>query len=262
MNDCQLRNLLWQYAFASPRTFIHSKSARDRGTSIVDNGFMSDSCCQTHLDVAALETRQRRVLISVLIINVFTFLMMLTGAVLSGSSALLSGTLDNLGDALTYALSLAVVGASTPAKARVAFVKGLLILGAALAVAAQITWRLSHPESPVFATMGITALLNLGANAICLMLLYPYRDGDVNMSSVWECSRNDVTEGFAVIAASLGVCAFSSGWPDVLVAVALLILFSRSATRVLRDAWRKLHPSPSPAREQFRLPRGLDDGPA
>ena len=69
-----------------------------------------DSCCGSALEVAGLERKQRRVLITVLIINVLAFGMMVAGAALSGSSSLLSGTLDNLGDALTYAMSLAVVG--------------------------------------------------------------------------------------------------------------------------------------------------------
>lgn len=190
--------------------------------------------------------RQRRVLVLVLVINAVTFLMMITAASLSGSSSLLSGALDNFGDALTYALSLAVVGASRSAKARVALFKGLLIFGAAVAVAVQIGWRISNVETPAFETMGIAALLNLGANLLCLRLLYPYRNGDVNMTSVWECSRNDVMEGFAVIAATLAVWVFGSGWPDILIAIALLVLFLRSASRVLRSAWRELHPEPSP----------------
>jgi Co/Zn/Cd efflux system component len=193
--------------------------------------------------VGALEARQRRVLILVLVINATTFVMMVTAAKFSGSSSVLSGALDNLGDALTYALSLAVIGAASVAKARVALFKGFLILGAALAVATQIGWRIVHPETPVFETMGIAALLNLGANLVCLRLLYPYRNGDVNMSSVWECSRNDVTEGCAVIAAALAVWTFESGWPDIVIAIALLILFLRSAVRVLRGAWRELYPA-------------------
>jgi len=206
---------------------------------------MSDHCCQSSLNVAALETRQRRVLTWVLVINVATFTMMVAGAALSGSSSLLSGTLDNLGDALTYALSLAVVGASHLAKARVALFKGLLIFGAALAVAVRIGWHIFHLETPIVETMGVAALLNLAANFLCLRLLYPYRNADVNMSSVWECSRNDVIEGFAVIAAAILVWKFNSGWPDILIAIALLILFLRSASRVLRGAWQELYPAHS-----------------
>ena len=199
---------------------------------------MPDTCCATTIDIAALQARQRRVLTIVLAINLATFVMMLSAAIYSGSSSLRSGGLDNLGDALTYLLSLAVIGASGRAKARVALFKGALILGAALAVAIQIGWRLLHPGVPIFEAIGIAALLNLAANAACLRLLLPYRKGDVNMASAWECSRNDVFEGVAVLAAAAGVGLFGAGWPDLLVASALLLVFLRSAWRVFRMAWR------------------------
>ena len=208
---------------------------------------MSD-CCNCEVDTRALAARQRRVLIAVLVINVATFVMMVGASRLSGSSALLSGTLDNLGDAITYGLSFAVVGASAQAKARVAFFKGLMILTAAFAVAVQIGWRLTHLEVPVVETMGIAAVINLGANSICLYLLVPFKSGDLNMSSAWECSRNDVFEGVAVILTTIAVALLGSGWPDVVVAVALLTIFLRSAIRVLRGAWRALYQPPSPAR--------------
>lgn len=201
---------------------------------------MAESCCGKPLDVAALQARQRRALTVVLIVNALTFLMMVVAALQARSSSLLSGGLDNLGDALTYALSLAVVGASARAQARVALLKGLLILGAALAVAVQIGWHLLHPGTPVFETIGIVALANLGANLLCLRLLRPFRDGDINLASAYECSRNDVREGLAVLAAAAGVWLFDAGWPDLAVATVLLLMFVRSALRVLGAAWRAL----------------------
>src|SRR3546814_13433169 len=92
---------------------------------------------------------------SVRAINIAMFVMMLMAAIYSGSSSLLSGGLDNLGDALTYLLSLAVIGASGRAKARVALFKGVLILGAAIAVAIQIGWRIAHPGVPTFEATGL-----------------------------------------------------------------------------------------------------------
>ena len=202
---------------------------------------MSESCCGKAIDVGALQARQRRVLSVVLVVNLLTFLMMVGAAWYSRSSSLLSGALDNLGDALTYALSLAVVGASLAAKARVALLKGVLILAAAVAVAVQIGWRLTHPAVPLFEAMDVAALLNLGANAYCLYLLSPFRHGDINLASAWECSRNDVWEGVAVLAAAASVGLFGAGWPDLVIASALLVMFLRSAVRVLRSAWRELH---------------------
>lgn len=199
---------------------------------------MSDSCCSGTVDLRAMQAKQRRVLMVVLAINISTFVMMLAAAIYSGSSSLLSGSLDNLGDALTYLFSIAVIGASGHAKAKVALLKGLLIFGAAVAVAVQIGWRLAHPEVPVFEAIGIAGLANLALNGVCLWLLTPYRHGDVNMASAWECSRNDVFEGMAVLLAAAGVWWFGAGWPDLVVAGALLFLFLGSAWRVLRSAWR------------------------
>ncbi len=206
---------------------------------------MSECCgCGKVVDVAALQAKQRRVLSVVLAINVATFAMMAFAAWYSHSSSLLSGSLDNLGDALTYAISLAVVGASMRAKAKVAFFKGLLILGAAVAVGVQIAWRLANPAVPMFEGMGIAAALNLAANVACLWLLTPYRTGDVNMASAWECSRNDIFEGGAVLLAAALVWLFGAGWPDLLIAAALLVMFLRSSSRVLRAAWRELKAAP------------------
>lgn len=197
---------------------------------------MSDDCCEPVMDLSALHAKQRRVLGIVLAINAATFVMVVIGSFLSRSTALLSGGLDNFGDALTYGLSLAVVGASMAAQRRVAIIKGLLIALAAVAVAIQLGWRLFHPAVPIFETMGAIAIANLAANAVSLALISPYRRGDINMSSAWECSRNDMYEGAAVILATALVFVFDAGWPDILIASVLLLLFSRSAYKVLRAA--------------------------
>ncbi|MBO1749704.1 cation transporter [Stenotrophomonas indicatrix] len=205
---------------------------------------MGECCgCGKTLDVAAMQARHRRVLWIVLLINLATFLMMVGASWYSHSSSLLSGALDNLGDAATYLLSLLVVGAGVAAKARVALFKGVLILAAAVAVAAQIGWRLAHPQVPLFESMGLAALLNLAANGFCLWLLTPYRNDDVNLASAWECARNDIFEGVSVVLAAGLVALFGAGWPDLLVAIALLVVFLRSALWVLRIAMTELRAS-------------------
>lgn len=213
---------------------------------------MGECCgCGKTLDVAAMQARHRRVLWIVLLINLATFLMMVGASWYSHSSSLLSGALDNLGDAATYLLSLLVVGAGVAAKARVALFKGVLILAAAAAVAVQIGWRLAHPQVPLFESMGLAALLNLAANGFCLWLLTPYRNDDVNLASAWECARNDIFEGVSVVLAAGLVALFGAGWPDLLVAIALLVVFLRSALRVLRIAMAELRALP--AAEPHRL---------
>jgi Co/Zn/Cd efflux system component len=199
-----------------------------------------DACCNKDSALAALRGRQRHTLIAVLIVNAAMFGAMVIAAWLSHSSALLSNSLDNLGDALTYALSLWAVGLGVHIKARVALFKAMLILGSALAVGVQIAWRLANPVVPIFETMGIFGFANIATNGLCLWLLTRHRHDDVNMASVYECSRNDVAEGVAVLAAAGGVAWFGSGWPDIAVATTLLLLFLRSGGHILGMAWREL----------------------
>ena len=43
-----------------------------------------------------------------------------------------------------------------------------------------------------------------------------------------------------MLAAAGGVWLFGTGWPDLVIAGALLVMFLRSAFRVLGSAWREL----------------------
>jgi Co/Zn/Cd efflux system component len=197
-------------------------------------------CCDDGCSVDALRERQRGTLQIVLGINAVMFLVIVAAALYGRSTALLADSVDNLGDALTYALSLYAVSRGAAAKARVALFKGGLIFLAACAVAAQIVYRLLVPSVPVFEVMGAFSLLGLAANSVCLYLLWRHRREDVNMSSVWECSRNDIASNLSVFVAAGAVWVSGSGWPDIVVALGLLLLFLRSSIRVISSARAEL----------------------
>ncbi len=94
-------------------------------------------CCEDKAcAIEALQTRQSSTLKLVLAINAVMFVLELAAGLLAGSTALLSDSLDNLGDALTYGLSLYAVARGVRAKAKVALFKGGLILSAGLFVLA------------------------------------------------------------------------------------------------------------------------------
>ncbi len=194
------------------------------------------SGCEDACSLEALQARQRGTLQLVLAINVVLFLVTVVAALRGRSTALLADSLDDLGDALTYGLSLYVVSRTVVAKARVALVKGGLILMGAAAVAGQIVYRIFVPATPIFEIMGGFSLLGLAANSLCLLLLWRHREEDVNMSSVWECSRNDIVGNLAVFAASGAVALTNARWPDLLVACGLVLFLTRSAVRVVSAA--------------------------
>lgn len=213
---------------------------------------MADCCENAACTIEALVKRQSATLKIVLLINVVMFFVELSAGLLAHSSSLLSDSLDNLGDALTYGVSLYAVDRGTRIKAKVAMFKGSLILLAGLFVLGQVGYRWLNPVVPVYETMGLVSLLALLANGTCLWLLWKHREEDVNMSSVWECSRNDIASNLSVFVAAAGVWLTGSGWPDVLVALALAALFLMSATRVFRNALAELRrTAPQPAAVQF-----------
>lgn len=199
-----------------------------------------DCCNDKACAVEALRERQSATLRLVLAINAAMFLVEFTAGLLAGSTALLSDSLDNLGDALTYGLSLYAVSRGPRSKAMVALVKGGLITLAGLFVLGQVGYRVANPAVPVFEAMGIVSLLALGANGVCLAALWKHRAEDVNMSSVWECSRNDIASNVAVFIAAGAVWLAQSGWPDLVVALALSLWLLRSAVRVCAGALREL----------------------
>lgn len=201
---------------------------------------MSDCCNDKACAIEALMQRQSATLRIVLAINAVMFVVEFASGLIARSTALLSDSLDNFGDAATYGMSLYVVSRGVRAKARVALLKGGLILVAALFVIGQAAYGATHPGVPVFEMMGAVSLLALAANGTCLALLWKHRSEDINMSSVWECSRNDIASNIAVFVAAALVWATDSGWPDLIVGLCLAALLLRSAYKVTRTALTEL----------------------
>ena len=195
------------------------------------------ACCEQDCELNAESSSQRRTLRIVLGINAVMFGVIAAFAIIGRSTSLLADSLDNFGDALTYALSLFVVAKAVEAKARVALFKGGLILLAALIVTGQIIYKLVYPVVPSYEIMGVFSVAGLAANGVCLALLWRHRHEDVNMSSVWECSRNDIASNVSVFLAAGAVWLTGSGWPDVLIALCLVVLLVRSAARVSSSAF-------------------------
>jgi Co/Zn/Cd efflux system component len=202
-----------------------------------------DCCDDKERAVEALKDRQSATLRIVLAINAVMFVVELASGLMARSTALLSDSLDNLGDALTYGLSLYAVDRGARSKAKVALFKSGLMLAAGVFVLGQVIYGVLHPGVPVFEAMGIVSLIALAANGACLALLWKHRTEDVNMSSVWECSRNDITSNIAVFIAAGAVWLTQSGWPDLIVGLALACLFLRSAVTVSVSALRELRSS-------------------
>ena len=88
--------------------------------------------------------------------------------------------------------------------------------------------------------MSAIGFLALCTNLFCLFLLTRHRNDNINMSSVWLCSRNDIIANTSVLVAAGGVFITGKSWPDLVVGLLLTLVFAKSAGKVLSQAWREL----------------------
>ena len=205
---------------------------------------MSDCGCH---DTAATLTKnsdhaRRRVLWTVLAINVLLFAGEFGAGWWADSSALQADSLDSLGDALVYVLSLWVIGGTLRQRTKAVFLKGGIQALFGVAVLIEVGRRAWLGAEPVAPIMAIAAGIALVGNLICFGLLTRFRSDDMNMRSVWLCSRNDLVNNVGVIAAAGLVKWFDSPWPDLLIGALVAVLFLRTAAHVLTGArkdWRR-----------------------
>jgi Co/Zn/Cd efflux system component len=203
-----------------------------------------DACgCSSNPVFDGVDERYKRALWLVILINAAMFLVEMTAGKLSGSQALQADALDFLGDAMTYGLSLAVIGMSLRARSMAALAKGTSLLLMGLWVFASTLYQFFILGVPKAEIMGVVGLLALVANVVSVILLMRYKDGDANVRSVWLCSRNDAIGNVAVMAASLAVWFTVSAWPDLIVAFVMAGLFLRSSQLILLQAWEEYRSS-------------------
>jgi cation diffusion facilitator family transporter len=205
---------------------------------------MSDCCNDKACEIEALKAKQSSTLKAVLGINATMFAVEIAAGIAAGSVALIADSLDMLGDALVYGFSLYAVTRGLREKALTALLKGGIMTAFGLTVLLQAVYRALHPEAPVVELIGVIGTVALIANGTCLALLWRHRADDINMRSVWLCSRNDIIANVSVLIAAAGVWATRSAWPDILIGTGLAVLFFRSSVQVIRDALRALRAAP------------------
>ena len=162
------------------------------------------------------------------------------------SSALQADSLDSLGDALVYAMSLWAVGRSLRQRSHVVLFKGGIQALFGIAVLLEVTRRAWLGAEPLAPVMAIAAGVALVGNLVCFGLLTRFRSDDMNMRSVWLCSRNDLVNNSGVILAAGLVAITGSRWPDLVVGTGVALLFLWTAVAVLRGGWQDLKRSAAP----------------
>ena len=196
-------------------------------------------CCGQDATFEGLSDDYKRRLWLVIALNAAMFTIEMSAGQVAQSQALKADALDFLGDALTYGISLAVIGASVRTRTNAALAKGLSLFFMGAWIFGSTVYNVFVTGVPKAEIMGAIGFLALATNLTSVLLLMRYKDGDANVRSVWLCSRNDAIGNVAVMVAALGVWGTASGWPDLVVAAILAALFLSSSFQIIRQALKE-----------------------
>jgi cation diffusion facilitator family transporter len=207
---------------------------------------MAGSCCNS-VTFDGASAAYKRVLWIIIAINATMFVVELIAGYTAQSMALRADALDFLGDSVTYALSLYVIGKSQRLRASAALFKGISLALMGTWIFTMTLYRTFYLGTPDDLVMGSIGTLAFFANVTSALLLLRFRDGDANVRSVWLCSRNDAIGNVAVVAAAGAVYWTGTGWPDVTVAAIMAGLFLWSAVQIIRQSMAELRTCAVPA---------------
>ncbi len=166
----------------------------------------------TSIDVDQVQTSetsdQRRVLMSVLIINFAFFVIEITTGLISKSMGLVADSLDMLADAFVYGISLYAVGGTVIRKKRIAKTAGYFQLILAILGFVEVVRRVVFTEHfPDYYMMIVVSILALIANTICLVLLQRSKNkNEAHMKASLIFTSNDVIINLGVVFAAVLVC--------------------------------------------------------
>ena len=110
----------------------------------------------------------------------------------------------------------------------------------AIAVFARATYQIFAQTVPTVQLMSEIGILALIANLICFALLIRHRNDNINVSSVWLCSRNDIIANSLVLLTAGLVLLTNSFLPDFILGLMLTVVFAQSAGKVLNQARAEL----------------------
>lgn len=154
-----------------------------------------------------------------------------------GSVSLFADSVDFLEDAAVNLLIVAALGWSLRKRARI----GMLLSGIMLVPALALLWTawqkfntLTVPDPWLLSATGMGALV---VNVGCAFLLAKYRKHSGSLTrAAFLSARNDALANIAIIGAGLVTLRWVSGWPDLIVGIAIAIMNADAAKSVWNAA--------------------------
>ncbi len=192
---------------------------------------------EAELPLATDDSKQRKILWWVLVINFSFFVVEMTTGWISRSMGLIADSLDMLADSIVYGLSLLAVGAAMSRKKKVAKISGYFQMGLALLGFSEVLRRFfSESGTPLFQWMIIISILALIGNLVSLWLINKAKSDEAHMQASAIFTSNDIIVNGGVILAGVLVYWLDSKWPDLAIGGIVFAFVMRGALRILKLA--------------------------
>lgn len=179
--------------------------------------------------------KQKKLLKTVLYINLGFFLFEIIAGIISNSMGLVADSLDMFSDSIVYAISLFAVGGSILLKKKVAKLAGYFQLFLAVIGLIEVLRRfLGFEKVPHSATIMIVAALAFIANMYCLYLFQKSKSKEAHMRASWIFTSNDLIVNTGVLISGFLVYLFNSNKPDLIIGGIVFIVVINGAIKILK----------------------------
>jgi Co/Zn/Cd efflux system component len=185
--------------------------------------------------VSSDDSNEKKLLWTVLSINLAFFVIEMIAGFISGSMGLVADSLDMLADAIVYSLSIYAVGHAVSEKKRVVKISGYFQLILAIFGFIEVIRRfLDFEIVPSFQMMITISFFALIGNALCLYLLQKSKSKEAHMQASMIFTSNDVIVNIGVVIAGALVYFTNSKYPDLIVGTIVFGLLAKGAFRILK----------------------------
>jgi Co/Zn/Cd efflux system component len=180
----------------------------------------------------------RRTVFTVALVNLAYFGVEFGVARWIGSVSLFADSIDFLEDASVNLLIFFGLGLAASMRARLGMLMALLLLVPAAATLWLAWSKFWDPVAPQASLLTITGLGALAVNTACALLLARHRNEAGSLTrAAYLSARNDAYANIGIVAAGLVTALlWHSGWPDLIVGLAIAALNADAAFEVWEEA--------------------------
>ena len=177
----------------------------------------------------------RKPMLWVISLNFFYFIIEFYSAYKIGSASLFADSIDFLEDTAVNTIIFFSANWSLKNRLRLSMFLAFLILIPGLtalwAIGQQFLYK-SYPDSYDLSLVGFGALL---INLLCIKILLKFQNNQESLYKVaFLSAKTDVLSNIVIIAAGIFLYFFPSIWPDILVALCIVVINSDASYKIYK----------------------------